>query len=88
MATKYKKLDSISHIHQRPDMYIGTNKTRDIPSVFLYSDDNKIVFKEQCQVNDGILRIFLEALKSKIKNSNDQNDGFCGSRNWMDIGLE
>lgn len=68
MATKYKKLDSISHIHQRPDMYIGTNKTRVIPSVFLYSDNNKIVFKEQCQINDGLLRIFLEALSNAIDN--------------------
>lgn len=68
MSTKYKKLDSISHIHQRPDMYIGTNKTREVPSVFLYSDDNKIIFKEHCQINDGLLRIFLEALSNAIDN--------------------
>ena len=68
MSTRYKKLDSISHIHQRPDMYIGTNKMRDVSSVFLFSEENRIIFKESCQINDGLLRIFLEALSNAIDN--------------------
>ena len=41
---RYQKLDSISHIHKRPDMYIGTNRTRDVTDQFFCEsvDDNQV----------------------------------------------
>ena len=44
-SKNYLKLDPISHCHQRPDMYIGTNRSRENPE-FLYSNDNVIEFQD------------------------------------------
>ncbi len=69
---KYQKLDSITHIHKRPDMYIGTNRIRNV-SDQLYCEaceDNQvqILCKPIMAMNDGFARIFLEALSNAIDN--------------------
>ena len=64
---KYQKLDSISHIHKRPDMYIGTNRLREVSDQLL-CDMTSIIHRDQLQMNDGFARIFLEALSNAIDN--------------------
>lgn len=69
MASKqYKKLDSISHIHKRPDMYIGTNKTRETENEILCNENWEMKHYDFVSINDGFLRIFLEALSNAIDN--------------------
>ena len=69
---RYQKLDSISHIHKRPDMYIGTNRTRDVTDQFFCEsvDDNQVQISYQATMpsNDGFTRIFLEALSNAVDN--------------------
>ena len=66
-SKNYLKLDPISHCHQRPDMYIGTNRSRENPE-FLYSNDNVIEFQDSVITNDGILRLFIEVLSNACDN--------------------
>lgn len=71
MQQQYKKLDSISHIHKRPDMYIGTNKTRSIPNEIICNKGENgytMTVKENTKVNDGFVRIYLEALSNAVDN--------------------
>ena len=63
----YKKLDSISHIHARPDMYIGTNKTRVTEHEFLWNDEC-MEYHHELNFNEGFVRIFLEALSNAVDN--------------------
>lgn len=66
-AVKYQKLDPISHIHKRPDMYIGSLKPRDQLREWL-ADGEKIIEKTQVCYSDGLLRIFIEGLSNAIDN--------------------
>ena len=65
--SKYLKLDAISHCLQRPDMYIGTNRSH-VNQEFLYSDEGVIEFQESVITNDGILRLFIEVLSNACDN--------------------
>lgn len=64
---KYQKLDPISHIHKRPDMYIGSLKPRAQLREWMV-DDDRIVEKNDVVYSDGLLRIFIEALSNSIDN--------------------
>jgi DNA topoisomerase-2 len=63
----YEKLDSITHIHKRPDMYIGSLGIRNQNREYIY-EDGKIIEKHNLQYSDGLLRIFVEALSNAIDN--------------------
>ena len=65
--SKYLKLDAISHCLQRPDMYIGTNRSH-VNQEFLYSDEGVIEFQDSVLTNDGILRLFIEVLSNACDN--------------------
>jgi len=76
MATKtYKKLDSITHIHTRPDMYIGTNKLRKMEYEFISKESQLIELESNISINDGFIRIFLEAISNAIDNFYRSKDG-------------
>jgi DNA topoisomerase-2 len=64
---KYQKLDPISHIHKRPDMYIGSLKPRAQMREWIAEKD-RIVEKNSVVYSDGLLRIFIEALSNSIDN--------------------
>lgn len=72
MVETYTKLDSITHIHKRPDMYIGSIKTKKEESEIIYDKEMKSV--ENISVNSGFIRIFLEALSNAIDNFYRSND--------------
>ena len=64
MSSKtYKKLDSITHIHTRPDMYIGTNKLRNMDYEFL-CNETKIHLERDIEINYVFIRIYLDALSN------------------------
>jgi len=67
LAVKYQKLDPISHIHKRPDMYIGSLKPRAQLREWMAEND-RIVEKNDVVYSDGLLRIFIEALSNSIDN--------------------
>lgn len=65
---KYEKLDPISHIHHRPDMYVGSIKTVSDDDWVCSDDFTNIVYKQGIQYNPGLLRIFVEVLSNVIDN--------------------
>lgn len=66
----YQKVDPITHIHKRPDMYIGSLKPREqVREWVLSDDDTKLVEKERIRYSDGLVRIFVEALSNAIDNA-------------------
>ena len=66
---EYQKLDPISHIHKRPDMYIGSLKPREQAREWILGEDGNIVEKEHVVYSDGLVRIFVEALSNAIDNA-------------------
>jgi DNA topoisomerase II len=72
MPPKYQKLDQISHIHQRPDTYVGAIKPIAENNVWCYSvDENekiKFILKDGILLSQGLLRIFIEAVSNAIDN--------------------
>lgn len=69
MATKkqqYVKKDQISHILDRPDMYVGSTRSRVMEEYVL--GDNYRIEKKNVDISPAILRIFIEPLSNCIDN--------------------
>lgn len=60
-------MDPITHIHKRPDMYLGTldPKTHEPEWVF---DGTKMKLLKEPQYSDGLWRIFLEPISNVVDN--------------------
>jgi DNA topoisomerase II len=67
---KYQRLDPISHIHQRSDMYVGAIKPQRESDEWVGTLDNggMIEKKEYVTYSPGLLRIFVEAVSNTIDN--------------------
>jgi len=66
---QYEKLDSISHIHKRPDMYVGSIKPRIHEKEWILNQEKtRMELKENIIYSDGLIRIFVEALSNAIDN--------------------
>lgn len=66
---RYEKSDPISHIHKRPDMYVGSLRVRPTPREWLASPDGeKIEEKTDVSYSEGLMRIFIEPLSNAIDN--------------------
>ena len=66
---RYQQLDPISHIHQRPDMYVGSVRSTNHPWTYvLERDPLRIEKKENVVYPDGLLRLFIEVLSNAIDN--------------------
>lgn len=63
----YEKMDPITHIHKRPDMYLGTldPKTHEPEWVF---DGTKMKLLKEPRYSDGLWRIFLEPISNVVDN--------------------
>lgn len=82
---KYQKLDPISHIHHRPDMYVGSLKKRDQGAEYVFEDD-KIVIREHASYSDGILRLFTEVISNVVDNCwRSKKEGVKVSKIRIDI---
>lgn len=65
---KYEKLDPITHIHRRPDTYIGSLRLRSNPREWVATADNQIREAQNVVYSDGLVRIFIEPLSNIIDN--------------------
>ena len=64
---KYEKMDQLSHITKRPEMYIGSTSLKN-RSEAIASENLKIIFKEVL-LSSGFLRVFIEPLSNIIDNN-------------------
>lgn len=64
----YEKMDPITHIHKRPDMYLGTLERKHHGSEWIYTDDAKFQLMSDPIYSDGLWRIFLEPISNVIDN--------------------
>lgn len=64
---KYVKKDPISHIIDRPDMYVGSTRSRKVEE-YVVADENFHIEKKDINVSPAILRIFIEPLSNIVDN--------------------
>jgi len=65
----YSKIDPIQHILHRPDMYVGSIRTREADEYISSSSNNFNITKKNIESSPAILRIFIEALSNSIDNT-------------------
>ena len=63
---KYEKLDHREHVLHRPDTYLGSTSNVD-NECYVFTDDGYIS-KEELNINQGLLQIYLEALTNATDN--------------------
>jgi len=65
----YKKLDPITHILERSDMYVGSKRLKNIEEYIATKDEDTFkIFKKYINSSPAILRIFVEVLSNAIDN--------------------
>ena len=62
---KYRKLDEIDHVRQRPGMYVGSIAMHDSVQ-WVYDLVSKKMIKQQINYNPGLVKIFSEILDNSI----------------------
>jgi DNA topoisomerase-2 len=63
----YVKKDQISHVLDRPDMYVGSIRARDMEE-FVVVDDEYHISRQTIKYSPAALRIFIEPLSNVIDN--------------------
>ena len=63
---QYPKKDPISHILDRPDMYVGSKRIRNI--IDYISEPNMQISKKNINISPAFIRIFIEVLSNTIYN--------------------
>lgn len=64
---KYTKLNQISHILLRPDMYVGSIESKE-NNEWTYHESLDRIISEKIMYNDGIFRCFTEVISNAIDN--------------------
>lgn len=64
----YEKMDPITHIHKRPDMYVGSLERKTQPGEWLFGEDDRFHWESAPVYSDGLWRIFLEPISNIIDN--------------------
>ena len=65
----YQKKDPISHCIDRPDMYVGSTRMRNIHEFIAYNDQDVYkIHQKNINCSPAIIRIFIEALSNAIDN--------------------
>lgn len=67
MVVTYEKMDPITHIHKRPDMYLGSLERKQHAAEWIYKD-GRFELKEAPKYSDGLWRIFLEPISNVVDN--------------------
>jgi DNA topoisomerase-2 len=67
---RYEKKDPISHCLDRPDMYVGSVRLRNIMEYIAQKQDDSSwkIFHQEINSSPAILRIFVEALSNAVDN--------------------
>ena len=69
MTDKYDKIDQIEHIHLRPDMYVGSLKSKREENEWISNINADTIKKiNHIKYSEGLLRIFVEAISNAIDN--------------------
>jgi DNA topoisomerase-2 len=63
----YEKMDPITHIHKRPDMYLGTLEPKTHEPEWVL-DGAKMKLLKEPRYSDGLWRIFLEPISNVVDN--------------------
>lgn len=71
MPPKYQKKDPISHCLDRPDMYIGSTRLRNIDEYIAKQADDGLfrICKQTIKTSPAVLRIFIEILSNALDNA-------------------
>jgi DNA topoisomerase-2 len=64
---QYVKMNPIDHVLLRPDMYVGSTRSRQIED-FVVTNENYLICKKTINISPAILRIFIEPLSNAIDN--------------------
>jgi DNA topoisomerase-2 len=68
-ASKYQEKDEISHILDRPDMYVGSTKPKKMTEYIAEEENSKIrILEKEITVSHAFVRIFIEILSNAIDN--------------------
>lgn len=67
MKVSYEKMDPITHIHKRPDMYLGTLTPKKHDPEWVLEGPNMEMIGEPVY-SDGLWRIFLEPISNVVDN--------------------
>lgn len=66
---RYEKMDPITHIHRRTDMYIGDPRVAVHPPEWLWdSETQQMKLHQEPRYSDGLVRILVEPLSNMIDN--------------------
>lgn len=67
---RYQKVDDITHILTRPDMYVGSQRLRDVEEYVaeLQKNGDYRIYKDNIKTSPAILRIFIEVLSNAVDN--------------------
>ena len=66
---RYEKKDPISHCLDRPDMYVGSTRLRNVNEYIAEKDgDSWKISQQEIKSSPAILRIFIEALSNAVDN--------------------
>lgn len=71
MAPKYEKLDPITHMHRRPDMYVGSTSEivcQQTEWICKSTDEITITASSQHKYIPALLRIFIEVVSNAVDN--------------------
>ena len=69
--TKYTKLDPISHILTRPDMYVGSKNKEQITDYVYF---NKKLVLQNINISPALVRVFQEILSNAVDNNERNTD--------------
>ena len=64
---EYRKMDPIQHILERPDMYVGSTRSRKTEE-FIVTDEKFHIEKKKIEISPAFIRIFVEPLSNAIDN--------------------
>lgn len=68
-SKKYQKMDPIQHIITRPDMYVGSTRSKKrLEYVAIPFNDTYKIYQKEISFSPAILRIFVEPLSNAIDN--------------------
>lgn len=68
MKAAYEKMDPITHIHRRPDMYLGTLDPKPHDPEWVLEENGQMKLLSEPVYSDGLWRIFLEPISNVIDN--------------------
>ncbi len=67
-SKRYQKVDPITHILTRPDMYVGSTSMRETEEYVADKKSEYTIYKDTIKMSPAIIRIFIEVLSNAVDN--------------------